>query len=321
MLHKTLQTKAQTLTDKGEFTALAAAYSVDRVNDRIVPGAFQKSIDRWQSSGQRIPLHWDHSGAAEDIIGVVDPASMKEVELGLMVSGTLDLKHSAVAREAWRSIKNNAVALSFGYMTTRSRKRKDGVNELLELDLFEISVVPAPANPDTKFLSFKGAETALEDAKAVWSAAYINDLPDSAFLYVEPGGEKDEEGKTTPRSLRHFPVKNAEGDVDMPHLRNALSRIPQSNLSQSVKDRCAAKAQRMMDAMKSISAVEDGGDEEPERAKSTPQDPLVQEAWALLLPKRTPRRAEPEPEPEPEPLDPVAVQREAWALALKTSGR
>ena len=62
---------------------------------------------------------------------------------------------------------------------------------------------------------------------AVWTAAYINDLPDSAFLWIESGGTKDDEGKTIPRSLRHLPYKDAEGNVDLPHLRNAIARIPQ----------------------------------------------------------------------------------------------
>jgi hypothetical protein len=65
--------------------------------------------------------------------------------------------------------------------------------------------------------------------KATWDIAYINDLPDSAFLYIEPGGEKDDEGKTKPRSMRHFPYRDSGGAVDLPHLRNAIARIPQSN--------------------------------------------------------------------------------------------
>jgi len=67
-----------------------------------------------------------------------------------------------------------------------------------------------------------------ETEKAEWSTAYVNDLPDSAFLYIESGGEKDDEGKTTPRSLRHFPVRDADGKLDADHLCNAISRIPQS---------------------------------------------------------------------------------------------
>ena len=78
----------------------------------------------------------------------------------------------------------------------------------------------------------------------------INDLPDSAFLYIEPGGEKDDDGKTVPRSLRHFPYKDADGKVDLPHLRNALARIPQSSLAQDVKDKCTAKARDILDKQK-----------------------------------------------------------------------
>jgi HK97 family phage prohead protease len=50
----------------------------------------------------------------------------------------------------------------------------------------------------------------------------INNLPDSAFAYIEPGGKKDASGRTVPRSLRHFPVHDAA------HVRNALARAPQS---------------------------------------------------------------------------------------------
>lgn len=353
MLHKTLEAKATTTTDQGSFVALAATYAVDRTNERIVPGAFADTIKAWQKSGKQIPLHWDHMGEAENVIGTIDPASMKETADGLEVKGQLDLEDSQVAREAWRLMKKNAVGLSFGYLVNQDAKGADGVRELKSIDLFEITITPAPVNPDTRFLDLKAlkamsptqmatklrelavaiagddpvmatdrevaaamramadeiesmgksldspdevllapdvviAGTELKgvqegDLKAVWTAAYVNSLPDSAFLYVESGGSKDGEGKTTPRSLRHFPYKDASGAVDLPHLRNALARIPQSNLPQDVKDRLTAKAQRILDSMKSLSdeelaatqAIEDRA-EEPERAK-VPQDPLVQQ--------------------------------------------
>lgn len=84
------------------------------------------------------------------------------------------------------------------------------------------------------------------DGKAVWSSAEVNDLPDSAFLYIEKGGTKDETGKTTPRSLRHFPYKDAEGKVDLPHLRNAIARIPQSNAPGLDKEALQARAQALL---------------------------------------------------------------------------
>jgi len=84
--------------------------------------------------------------------------------------------------------------------------------------------------------------------RAVWTTSYMNDLPDSAFLYVAPGGKKDSDGKTVPRSLRFFPVKDASGNVDLAHLRNALARIPQSSLSDAIKASATAKATRMLKA-------------------------------------------------------------------------
>jgi hypothetical protein len=60
---------------------------------------------------------------------------------------------------------------------------------------------------------------------AKWTTRYINDLPDSAFALIEPGGEKDEEGKTVPRTLRHLPHHKPDGSIDLPHLRNAMARV------------------------------------------------------------------------------------------------
>ncbi len=85
---------------------------------------------------------------------------------------------------------------------------------------------------------------------ATWTAAYINSLPDSSFLYIEPGGSKDQDGRTTPRSLRHFPYRDANGNIDLPHLRNALARIPQSSLPPSVKESLMAKARRILEAQR-----------------------------------------------------------------------
>src|SRR5262249_47951216 len=116
---------------------------------------------------------------------------------------------------------------------------------------------------------------AVGELKAVWSTSMINDLPDSAFLYVAPGGSKDSDGKTAPRSLRYFPYKDSSGAVDEPHLRNPLSRIPQSNLPQAVKDRCMATARRILgNTQKAVG--------EPER-KAGLRDPLRDRARAVEL--------------------------------------
>jgi hypothetical protein len=92
--------------------------------------------------------------------------------------------------------------------------------------------------------------------KAHWSTAMINDLPDSAFLYVAPGGSKDESGKTTPRTLRSLPVRGADGAIDLAHLRDALSRIPQSDIPEAAKERATTTATRLLEsAQKAVKAL------------------------------------------------------------------
>jgi hypothetical protein len=86
--------------------------------------------------------------------------------------------------------------------------------------------------------------------KAVWTRAFINDLPDSSFLYIESGGAKDDEQKTKPRSLRHFPYRDFEGKVDLPHLRNAIARIPQSTVPGLDKTFLQDKARRILEQQK-----------------------------------------------------------------------
>jgi hypothetical protein len=83
-----------------------------------------------------------------------------------------------------------------------------------------------------------------EIGKAVWTTATVNNLPDSAFAYIEGGGEKDEQGRTKPRSLRHFPIRGPDGKYDAAHVRNALARAPQSPLGAKAmpKIRAAARA-------------------------------------------------------------------------------
>jgi len=77
--------------------------------------------------------------------------------------------------------------------------------------------------------------------EAEWTAEYINNLPDSAFAYIEAGGEKDAEGKTTPRSKRHLPFRNADGSLDADHVRNALARLDQTAIGSEAKGEAKKK--------------------------------------------------------------------------------
>ena len=70
------------------------------------------------------------------------------------------------------------------------------------------------------------------------SSKAINNLPDSDFAYISPGGTKDSEGKTTPRSLRHLPIPDAA------HVRNALARLNQTDIPAAAKKTALSKIKR-----------------------------------------------------------------------------
>jgi HK97 family phage prohead protease len=84
----------------------------------------------------------------------------------------------------------------------------------------------------------------------VWSTAYINDLPDSAFLYINPDEAtgKDSDGKTVPRSARYFPVRDANGKPDAAHINAAMSYMSRAGLPPDVRARLMNKAKAMAGA-------------------------------------------------------------------------
>jgi HK97 family phage prohead protease len=161
MQHLAVKAAVESVTDQGIFEAIAAAWTVDRDREQIRRGAFADTIRRWQASGKQLPLHREHSAAAEDIIGSIDPHSMHELDAGLYVQGRLDLDESETAREVWRSMKAGRLGLSFGFLATETSDRGDGVKVIEAIDLFEVSVTAAPANADTRILSTKAAVAAV----------------------------------------------------------------------------------------------------------------------------------------------------------------
>src|SRR6185312_3898437 len=98
----------------------------------------------------------------------------------------------------------------------------------------------------------KNQVTMTAETRAELSAADVNDLPDSAFAFIEPGGTKDAEGKTTPRSKRHFPIHDAA------HVRNALARLSSSPFGDKARAKVVAAAHKFgVDVSESKSAQRD----------------------------------------------------------------
>lgn len=116
------------------FAGYAALFgTVDAGRDVIRAGAFARSLaDRRDP----LPLFWQHR--ADLRIGWIETAA--EDARGLRVVASIDNPEGAAALALRRG---TVTGLSFGYRTRASR-RSGAERELLDLDLFEVSLVTHP---------------------------------------------------------------------------------------------------------------------------------------------------------------------------------
>lgn len=157
---------------EGQFDALVSVFgNVDSYGDVVQPGAFEKSLKTWSESGYKIPVYWGHNLSDPDF-NIGEIVSAEETDRGLQVRAQLDMD-SPKAAQVYRLLKGGRVKeFSFGYQVRDgSWGEKDGteVYELNELDLFEVSVVPVGANPETELQAVKtlGERTAKAGVRAL----------------------------------------------------------------------------------------------------------------------------------------------------------
>jgi uncharacterized protein len=151
--------------EAGTFTALASVFNnVDLVGDRVLPGAFKNTLNKWRESGKKIPVilshRWDD---IEAHIGYSLPEDVKETPEGLQFKGRLDVDDSAVARKVYKLLKEGRLTgMSFGYTVEKERVAEDGANELLDVDLVEFGPTLKGANPEAQLQAVKAVKAAAE---------------------------------------------------------------------------------------------------------------------------------------------------------------
>ncbi len=136
---------------EGAFSGYASLFgSADLSGDMVMPGAFQRSIARRQVSGIR--MLYQHDPAQP--IGVW--TELREDQRGLFVRGRLMLD-VARGREVASLMRAGALdGLSIGFKTVRARAdRASGIRRLTEIDLWEISVVTFPMQPEARIRAVK----------------------------------------------------------------------------------------------------------------------------------------------------------------------
>lgn len=155
----------------GEVTAVVSVFgNVDVVGDRVVKGAFAKSLAEWKDSGDPIPMVWSHDWSNPmSHIGAWDPAKAIETDEGLELTGTVDIgKGNPVADQAYRLMAEKRVReFSFAYDVHDEKSAADGANELLDLGLIEAGPTLKGANSETRLLAAKALERSAKVGRAL----------------------------------------------------------------------------------------------------------------------------------------------------------
>lgn len=145
------------LQEDGTFSGYASTFNnVDRVDDVMVKGAFKNSLNK-KNIREDIKFLLQHD--RERPIGYFTKAV--EDDKGLYCEGKF-LLDIAYAKEAYILAKNNVLnTFSVGFQVINSHEDVENekyIRYLDEVDLFEISLVSIPANPQAKLLAIKSAE-------------------------------------------------------------------------------------------------------------------------------------------------------------------
>lgn len=197
--------------EEGRFVGYASAFgNADSYGDVVQPGAFKKTLEEWAAKGATIPVLWGHdmTDPFANIGGVI---SAEEDESGLKVTAQLDMDNPT-AVQVYRLLKGRRIdTMSFAY-SVRDSERKDGLTHLLDLKIYEVSVVHVPANDQAQILAVKSATATMLKAGRVLSQkneSALREARDSIDSVLSSLGS-EEDGKAAPAADPHDQEKASD---------------------------------------------------------------------------------------------------------------
>lgn len=211
MNRKSFNLKIKAVQEDGFFSGYGAVFgNVDWYNDVILPGAFVKSLEKWAEKNKMPPVLWNHNDG--EPIGVY--TNIYEDEKGLFVEGRLLIDDVPRAKSTHALLKAGAIdGLSIGYKTKKANQQTNGIRELIELDLGEISIVTMPANEESLITSVKSK---LEDGE-------LPTLPEFEKFLRESGFSKSQATAIAGKGLRHLLSESEDEKFHAKSILNALN--------------------------------------------------------------------------------------------------
>ena len=147
---------------EGRFQAHAATFvrTPDAYGDVIAPGAFDATLKEWADSGDTIPILWGHD-MQDPFANIGGVLTAEDDGTGLLIDGQLDMDNPT-AVQVYRLIKGRRVtkmSFAFDVLDAGDVVLDDDTtaHELRSLRLYEVSIVPIPANPTAEIFTVKDA--------------------------------------------------------------------------------------------------------------------------------------------------------------------
>lgn len=212
--------------DAGTISGYFSTYDriPDSYGDVIAKGAFTETIRKRKESGHPFPLCWNHD--LNQIIGSVDPDDIEDTDKGPLMKASFF--NTQLAQEKREIVKSGVVyQFSFAYDVLEAGpvELENGVKayELKKLELFEVSIVPVPANPRAEITDIKtGRRNSSKDEGTIREAISALEAGITALRsLIEAEDPEDGEDKTKANAAAEEPEpSNPDKEQLLEYIKN-----------------------------------------------------------------------------------------------------
>lgn len=276
----------QLIDDSEVEKEMGTAFSSVMLNPAVTWAKFILTDDKPNANRQRIPheefANLIRSGQFMPIkmaLNEIRDGHDKAIPLGVMTHLKEDGDKIVALAALWskerpqdvellkkRYNDGSPINISWEIQFSNSVLEEGGVEALQGTELSAATVVGMPA--------YAGRTPMIAFAAKKWSQPYIESLPDASFLYVEENKEKDSSGKTVPQ-FRHFPILDADGQLDITRIFSVAEEIGGSKLPKKVLDAVASKINTLKEMQEAGASLE-------ELNKKLGVEPIVKEIKSTM---------------------------------------
>lgn len=196
----------------------------DSYGDIVIKGAFTETLKKRKATGHPFPLCFNHD--FDQIIGAVFEA--EEDDYGLKISASF--LNTPAAQEKRELVKEGIVwQFSFAYSVLGSEapteeEKKQGIfQKLTKLDLYEVSLVPVPANQTAVVTEIKNDENIEEKAgkrNSASSLALIRDAISALQALLDNADDPGEDESKANGAPEEQKASNPEKDALLTYIKS-----------------------------------------------------------------------------------------------------